>query len=167
MTRIITYSLRLDGRNSDDYYQTIAAFADQWAADTTRTAAGIIAGFREFRRRHDEPDRSDAECAFELLALGVLLREHGREADRLPGWLARALNLLVKAQERWPKLESAFKALRGWVGWLARRAGTERTTCEDVERLISWLKANEDSAHARRLAQWQDYFANLGPRPAR
>ncbi len=166
MTRIITYSLRLDKRNSDDYYQTIAAFANQWAAGATRTAAGVIAGFREFRRRHGEPDRSDAEYAFELLALGVLLREHGREAGRLPDWAAHILNLLVSAQERWPKLESAFKALRGWAGWLARRAGAGRTACEDVDRLIFWLKANDDTAQARRLAQWQNYFASLSPRPA-
>lgn len=166
MTRIITYSLRLDGRNSDDYYKTIAAFADQWAANATRSAAGIIAGFREFRRRQGEPDRSDAEYAFELLALGVLLREHGGEAGRLPDWAVHILNLLVNAQERWPKLESLIKILRGWVGWLARCAGAERTASGDVDRLISWLKANDDTAQARRLAQWQAYFADLSPRPA-
>ncbi|MEK7324122.1 MAG: DUF116 domain-containing protein, partial [Chloroflexota bacterium] len=167
MTRIITYSLRLDGRNSDDYYKTIAAFADQWAASATQAAAGIIAGFREFRRRHGEPDRSDAECAFELLALGVLLHEHGHEAGRLPDWAAHVLNLLVNAQERWPKLENVIKAWRGWAGWIGRRLDSGRESCEDVERLITWLKANDDTAHAKRLAQWQNYFASLSPHPAR
>ena len=167
MTRIITYSLRLAERNSDDYYRAIAAFADGWLAEVLSDAATLrlIEGFRSFRCERGQADRSDAEYAFELLALGVLLREHGREAGRLPGRLARALNLLVKAQERWPKLESMIKTLRGWAGWLARRAGAERTTSGDVDRLIFWLKANDDTAHARRLAQWQDYFAGSGPRP--
>jgi hypothetical protein len=169
MTRIITYSLRLAERNSDDYYRAIAAFADGWLAEVLSDAATLrlIEGFRSFRRERGQVDRSDAEYAFELLALGVLLREHGREAGRLPNWTAHALNLLVNAQERWPKLENVIKAWRGWAGWIARHLGPGRESCEDVERLIAWLKANDDTAHARRLAQWQEYFADLGPRPAR
>ncbi|MEK7785961.1 MAG: hypothetical protein AAB658_11155, partial [Chloroflexota bacterium] len=80
MARIITYSLRLDRPISADYYRAIAAFADGWLVEVLSDAATLrlIEGFRSFRRECGQADRSDAECAFELLALGVLLGEHGR-----------------------------------------------------------------------------------------
>ncbi|MEK7786437.1 MAG: DUF116 domain-containing protein, partial [Chloroflexota bacterium] len=65
------------------------------------------------------------------------------------------------------KLENVIKAWRGWAGWIGRRLDSGRESCEDVERLITWLKANDDTAHAKRLAQWQNYFASLSPHPAR
>ncbi len=161
MTRIITYSLRLDGRDSGDYYRAIAAFADDWLADVLRDADVIraLAGFRDFRRARGEADRSDAECALELLALGVLLHEHGGEAARLPRRLANLLQWLVAAQDRWPKAESAIKTARGWVNWFARRDGVRTTRRGDIDRLLAWLRANGQNSRADRFAQWQDYLA--------
>jgi hypothetical protein len=167
MTRIITYSLRPNGRSSDDYYRAAASFADRWTAETTRDAAEAIAGFRNYRRTRGEPDRSDAEYAFELLVLGVMLRVHGGEAAHLSRWLAWSLKRLVRAQDRWPKWESAIKSLRGWIGWAARRLWTRPGVCENVDRLIEWLRANDANGQADRLAQWQEYLREIGPESAR
>src|SRR3990172_3953425 len=143
VTRIITYSLRLDSCRSDDYYRTIADFADRWLRDVLRDADVIraIAGFRDFRPARGEAaaNRSDAEYALELLALGVMLHEHGDEAARLPRRLADLLQWLVAAQDRWPKAESAIKTARGWLNWLARRDGTQAAAGEIVDRLLVWL----------------------------
>jgi hypothetical protein len=159
MTRILTYSLRRSERNSDEYYRTIARFADEWTARAVREMRDVIASFRLFRQEAGLSDRSDAEYAFELLALGVLLREHGGQAARAPGWWMRAASWLVTAQERWPRSESAIKTLRGWLGWIGRRNGGRS---DDVGRLIAWLRASGENARAERLAQWQDYFEGLG-----
>jgi len=160
VTRIITYSLRLDSCRSDDYYRTIADFADRWLADVLRDADVLraIAGFRDFRRARGEADRSDAECALELLALGVMLHEHGGEAARLPRRLAGLLQWLVAAQDRWPKAESAIKTARGWVNWAARRDGARTTRRGDIDGLLAWLRANGQNTRADRFAQWRDYF---------
>ena len=165
--RTITYSLRLAARNSDDYYQTIARFADDWLARALFVMRDLIAGFRAFRAQAPLPDRSEAECALELLALGVLLREHHGEAGRWPGWLARVAQRLVRAQTRWPRLESVIKHARGGLGWLARRVPVQSIDHHDVPRLLDWLRANGEAGQATRLAQWQDYLETSGARAAR
>jgi uncharacterized protein len=175
MPRIITYSLRRGAQNSDDYYRVIARFADEWSARAARATKDVTTSFRLFRQEGGLPDRSEAEYAFELLALGVLLREHGTEAARSPEWWTRAQSRLVKAQERWPlrlrsgqaQFEGVVKQVRGWLGWIGRRIRTRRADGDDVSRLIAWLNANGEDAKADRLSQWQDFFEGLGPSPAR
>jgi len=167
MPRIITYSLRLEARNSDAYYRDMARFADAWQSNALHAARDVIIHFRAFRRELDQPDRSEAECAFELLALGVMLREHGTEAMHLPKRLGRALEALIGAQERWPKAEGAVKIARGLIGWLGSHKPAGAAGASDVSRLIDWLKANGEEVRAARFAQWQDFFEDLGAASAR
>ena len=169
--RIITYSLRAGARTSDEYYRDIARFTDRWVEAATRQMRDGIVRFREFRRENDLADRSEAECAFELLTLGVLLREHCAEAKGLPGWLARiqmALTLRLSLrglQDRRPQAENFVKVARGCLGRLARRREAGRVRNSDVGRLLTWLRAAGDAARADRLAQWQAFFEEIGTRP--
>ena len=161
MTRIITYSLRLEAQNSDAYYRAIATFADQWLARAMSRVSEDVARFRDYRCSRGEPDRSEAECAFELLALGVLLHEHGDEALRWPAPVARALSWMVAAQSRWPRAEGVIKAIRGWAGWFLR--AWQMPMGEDtLQGLLAWLRANGDGARADRLEQWLAYCAAIG-----
>ncbi|MBI4770578.1 MAG: DUF116 domain-containing protein [Chloroflexi bacterium] len=165
--RIITYSLRQDGRNSDAYYRAIAAFADDWTASAAREAGDLIAGFRDYRREAGLPDRSEPECAFELLALGVLLRQHGGEAARSPRWLTVLLSWLVRLQEQHPRLKGAARLARGWLGMAGRRPQSQEATGPEVEGLLAWLRANGEDARAERLAQWGAYLEEIGTAPGR
>jgi hypothetical protein len=159
MPRIITYSLRLDQPDSGDYYRDVAGFADAWQEAAVQENAGLIAGFRDYRREHDLPDRSDGEYAFELLAVGVLLREHDVDIARMTGFTRATLKGLVSMQKRWPPTETAVKRLRGWTAALARQfsrgqAGLAGKTT--LPGLLEWLRANEENGKADRLAEWQD-----------
>jgi len=162
MTRIITYSLCMRMANSNEYYKDIADFAETWSVKVIREVAGLIDKFREYRRSRGESDRSEAEYAFELLALGVLLREHGGEAAKLPGWSIFALKKLVTAQGRWPHWENLIKNLRGWVGWIARRPNGVDLGAGAIDHMVVWLRANGEDGRAKRLAQWQDYVESMG-----
>ena len=142
MTRIITYSLCMGMANSDEYYKEIGAFAETWSFKVIRKVADTIAKFREFRRLRGEVNRSEAEYAFELLALGVLLREHGGEAEKLPGWAIFVLKKLMTAQSRWPRWENLIKKLRGWVGWTARGSRGVDLGSGAIAHLVLWLRAN-------------------------
>ena len=165
MTRIITYSLCQGMSNSNDYYLAIAAFADTWSVKVIREVDHIIVKFREYRQLCGETDRSDAEYAFELLVLGVLLREHGGEAANLPNWSIRVLRKLVAVQGRWPRLENLIKSIRGWVGWIARRPEGADLGSDAIDRLLVWLRANSEDGRAGRLAQWQEYVESSGAQP--
>jgi hypothetical protein len=162
MTRIITYSLKLESADSDDYHRAISVFAESWLSRIRPEVEDLVTGFRGHRRIRGEPDRSDAEFIFELLALGVHLREHSREASRMPAWAERLMRWLVAVQNRHPWTEAFIKILRGWLGWVVDQVpGRERN--EDVlGRMITWLGANDEPAKEKRFGQWHEYFDARG-----
>jgi hypothetical protein len=162
MTRIITYSLRLDAPNSDGYYRTIASFTDSWLRQASPEVIDLVNGFREYHQSRGEVDRSDAEVLFELLALGVNLREHNKEASRMPRWAERLLNWLVSIQSRYPRTESLVKVLRGWLGWLADQLPGKERSVDIIGQTIAWLGANDESAKEKRFSEWREYFNSKG-----
>lgn len=170
MTELQPYSLRAGACNSNDYYTTVALFADGWLAYVQSAAGDLVEAFRAFRRSAGLPEQSLLEDTFELLVLGVLQREHGAEAAASPGWLLRALKKLVELQERWPRAERAIKTLRGLLGGMAgcfgQRQDLPAGACQALGRLRLWLQAQGQLTQAGRLAIWQDYFAHAGPEHA-
>lgn len=162
MTRIITYSLKADSQNSDEYYRTITSFADSWLTQATPQVLDLVNGFREYRQSRGEADRSDSEYIFELLALGVYLRERGKEASHMPEWTGRLIGRLVSMQNRYPQLEKLIKAVRGWLGWAANQAAGRKGSVDRVSHLKNWLKANDESVKAERFEGWRAYFESKG-----
>jgi hypothetical protein len=158
MNPIITYSLKPDAVDSNEYYRTISAFADEWLAQSLPEVQDLVAGFREYHLSRSGVDLSEAEYTFELLALGVLLREHGREARRMPGWLERWMPRLIALQAQSPHTEKAFKALRGWLGWIAGHSSDGGDSQDDVWRLIRWFRANDETTREKRFEPWHEYF---------
>ncbi|MBE7555477.1 MAG: DUF116 domain-containing protein [Anaerolineales bacterium] len=177
MTDRLTYSLRLEAHNSNSYYTTIAALADQWLVYAQRVAGSLIYDFQRFRRTAGLPEHTLAEDAFELLVLGVLLREHGQEAAELPPWAAQLLAGLVALQDRWPWAEGAIKAARGFIGGLIPHKERKDVAPlknnqgamvgnRGVASLLRWLRAYGQATRADRLAAWQNYLKTLGPESA-
>jgi len=174
-----TYSLRGQGSNSDDYYRTIATFADQWLQEARSGLARPVKAFMDYRatRRGPEPSRTPTpgfdEAAFEMLVLGVQLRENGAQALQLapaPTWV---LARLVDAQDRLPlpAVEKPIKAMRAIVQGLAAGDETDQPAVDEVgykdgpagavRRLVEWLRAQGSSAPARRLEDWAAYLSSL------
>lgn len=160
MTRTITYSLRQGERNSDGYHRTISAFADDWTASTLPEVGGVVRDFRAFLKASGWAERSDVEIAFEMLVLGVLLREHVSRAAIQPVWYLRLMERLVQWQDRRPRFEPAIKLLRGLLGGVGRWC-LPQTGYAGVRQLIAWLRANGEQNRARRLEQWEAFMATL------
>ena len=157
MAKIITYSLRAGDHTSDCYYQAISDLAERWTPTAVHAVRDIVQNFRSFRIDLGHSDRSDAAYTFELLVLGVMLREHGAEATGWPGWALWTTDRLTRLPKPLARLEPAAKNLRGWIGWLARRsgsAGSQQHERRDIARLIAWMCANGQAARADRLAEW-------------
>jgi len=162
MTRIITYSLKVDSLNSDEYYRTITSFADSWLIQTTPQVIDLISGFREYHQVHNQTDRSDSEYVFELLALGVHIHEHGNEASHMPKWMGYLMGRLVSIQNSKPQLEKVIKALRGWLGWFTNQVSGGKGRVDSVSHLINWLRANDETMKAERFEEWYAYFKSKG-----
>jgi len=184
MTENFPYSLQSPKHTSDRYYRDIARFADRWLAYSRQTVAALITDFRAFRQSEGWVDRSFEACALELLALGVLLREHGRQAANLPGWSAWLLSKLVIFQGQWPGAEQVIKTIRGLItaavndtaaqqGVFTGEHGANPEDCllsepaEAVARLIRWLRAHDELAQAERFTAWQEYLATIDTMQAR
>ena len=169
------YTLKPGSRSSDAYYHAIAAFTNQWTANAITALSHPTADFQAYwsRRYQGQPARTTAEIAFEMLALGVLLREHGEQALQMPPAPAWMLARLVETQDRLPLpvVEKPVKAVRGLIRGLTQ--GEELTGASPdmlpfpsgaaplVGRLVDYLLAEGLTAQAERMAEWRDYLAQL------
>lgn len=163
------YSLKTPGGSSDEYYRVIAAFADRWLEGAGACLARPVSGFLAYLGQ----ERSFAEAAFEMLALGVLLREHGAQALQFPLAPAWVLARLVEVQDclPLPSIEQPVKAVRAFVRGLAAGDTVPDEAVDAlpfgegaaavVERLVGWLRAQGDTAQADRLAQWAGFLSAL------
>ncbi|HEY3342187.1 MAG TPA: DUF116 domain-containing protein [Anaerolineae bacterium] len=159
MAKIITYSLHGDATTSDGYYRAIATLAEQWMPIAESTMADVCATFRLYRQHRQLAQRTDAEYTFELLVMGVLMREHGREASRWPALPLWVMQRLIKLAGRRPRLEPLTKKLRGQVGQLSRFwASARHGGRQDLPRLIVWLRANGQASQADRLDEWRMFL---------
>ncbi len=161
MTEALTYSLRsYRADNDDDYYQTISSFTDAWLEKAHKTAGLFVTSFQSWRAGQGLTVRSFNEHAFELLALGVYLREHGAQAESFPQAAALVLETLLETQQELPWAEDVVKTLRGFVNGLSD-PGREKHGIISLNRLLLWLRAQGESTKAGRFAEWQSYFNSL------
>jgi len=184
MDGLTPYSLKPGGSRSGEYYQAVSAFADRWLETANSTLERPITGYLSWRRlafRVENPGAalSFAEAAFEMLVLGVLLREHGADAlgmAPIPAWV---LARLVEAQDRLPlpAIERPVKAIRGLIQGLAQPENPPEQLPADslpfsggaaalAGRLADWLSAGGLGAQAAHMAAWRDYLAGLDEQSA-
>ena len=168
------YSLKSTNGSSNEYYQVIAAFADRWLEGAGVCLARPVGAFLATLGQ----ERTFAEAAFEMLALGVLLREHGAEALGFPLAPAWVLARLVEAQDflPLPSIEQPVKAIRGFVHGLASSQDVPDDAVDElpfgegaaavVERLLGWLRAQGQNAQADRLEQWAGFLSGLDKQAA-
>ncbi len=162
MTRIITYSLKADAADSNEYYRTVVAFTDSWLAQARPKVLDLVSRFQEFRRGRGQVERSETEYIFELLALGVLLSEYGEETSHMQRWVERLMHWLVAIQNRQPRTEQVIKALRGWLGWVASQAPGKERQGDSLGLMMTWLGADDETIKEKRLGEWREYFNTQG-----
>ncbi len=81
---IITYSLRNQGRDSEQYYRDVATFTNEVLDAAQHSLGPLIAAFQAYQRDSgSEAPRSQPEYAFELLTLGVLWHVYAPDALHL------------------------------------------------------------------------------------
>jgi uncharacterized protein len=161
MIEALTYSLRsYRADNDDDYYRTITSFTDTWLGKAHESAGTLVESFQTWRKVQGLAVRSFGEHAFELLALGVYLREHGAQAENFPQAAALLLETLVETQNELPWAEDVVKTLRGLVNGLSDPGSTGHGIIK-LDRLLLWLRAQGENTKAGRFEEWQTYFNSL------
>jgi len=173
MVDAATYSLKGADGTSDEYFQVIERFTDEWLIHARKTVGSLVENYVDMQRRNQKTVRSVDHSAFELLVLAVTMREHGFDATRLPDWMVGILRSLLRAQEQHPRLEKPFKWLRGVASGLAGGIGKaslrllgERSlrfvgSRDAVGQVVTWLLAQGQDTQAQRLTAWKEYFDSL------
>ena len=159
MKRIITYSLWDKTDNSDSYYKTIVEFTQSWIEDAYVIVGEPVAAYQAYRKSAGLSERSFGEGAFELLVLGVLLKEYGNRVESMPLWVMKSLQRLVKVQTSHPRLEKIAKSVRGILWEFARHLrkkldAKDQPALEIIPRLLDWMLAMDYGGQAERLMDW-------------
>lgn len=158
---IITYSLKAGERNSDRFYQKLAAFSDVVIAAGERRLESLVVPFEA----QSQSEFSRPELVFDLLVLGVLWREYGSEAVKFSPLGQRVLAGLVSVRRSAPRLKPAADFLRGVFGWAFRLGDDGRGRAvplklDSLSALIDWLEAaGEFKEEVLRIRSWQKFLS--------
>lgn len=163
----VTYNLRDESGNSDNYYKKIVLFSDE-VVDYVETFTGdIINNYKLYLQNStDQLFRSRGEYGVELLTLGMTWRRYLGASQVAPKTMLRLLSWLYKLRRSKPGLKNSIDKIRGFLGgtYLAPAIGAgpvdNSPSYENFERLILWLEATgEFKDEVKRLTAWKNYFA--------
>ena len=168
---VITYSLRNGQARSDQYYRDVATFTDKVLAEAEDRIRSLVEAFQSHLHANSRPvSRTDAECAFELLTLGVLWQVYAGDALGLAEAPRRVMTSLAHLRQRGGLFKSGADLLRGALAALfllsdnRRRDGAPTPTLDCLGRLLNWLEATGNfEQESKRLRVWQAFLAS---RPA-
>jgi hypothetical protein len=165
---VITYSLRVGQPDAVQYYQEVAALADEVTAEAESRFDDLLDGCLAY---HDaagsQVEYTRLECIFELLILGVLWKVYLPNALALRAWESLLLTGLVRVREkggRQKKVADLLRRVSNTMLFSRRRALTPTASprMNQMESLLRWLASTGDySAQVRRLRSLQAYLSAL------
>lgn len=166
---VITYSLRNNQVNSDQFYPELAVFTDEVLAQAEELARPLIKAFQSYMEANGkEKLRSFEEYILDLLTLGTLWRVYSGDASGLEGVPGQLLTALAKLRRQGESLKPGIDFLRGIMGTLFLSPDlydnmfTLGPTVSHLEKLLNWLEATGEFSHeVKRLRNWQGFLAAL------
>lgn len=166
MTETITYNLRNDSGNSNEYYLEIKDFSDEVIYKIEKEAGDILSGYSDFVSGNvKETPRSRGEYCVELLTLGILWRRYAPASIRPLNVILFLLSNLTKIRREYPAAKPAADFLKGiLIGNLITpdiksRDEQIQPDFSSLCRLIRWLDAvGEFKDEVKRLLNWIAYI---------
>jgi uncharacterized protein len=165
----VTYSLKADEKNLENYYTDVSSFTDIILTEAENLIEPITEEFQFYLvRSKGEILRSKSEYIFELLTLGTLIRAYERNAINLSILPQRILVGLASLRQKYPGVKTMVDPIRGILIslFLIRKKGTifskGKYGVEKIGKLLEWLAASGDfKQEVKRLKIWKEYFSFL------
>ena len=166
--KTITYSLKENQKDSDNYYKEIKSFTDEILNEFEGFEAHVILDFISYTKEMDMGEiRSYHEYIFELLMLGVFWRVYGVRAAHLDKNPQKILENLVKERNQNEPAKETIDIIRGMIMkpfLLSENKDTPDLTVINFEKLLAYLKAAGDfNQELRRLEVWKGFLETKTP----
>jgi hypothetical protein len=167
--KTITYSLKKEEKNSEQYYNDVSTLTDLILIEAEEHIEPIAEAFQFYLiKTKGEILRSKSEYIFELLTLGTLIRIYERHAVSLPFLPQRILVLLASIRQKYLWSKSLVDLLRGVLITLFLTKNSEtifsksRFGVEKIEKLLEWLAAAGDfKQEVKRIKVWKGFLSSL------
>jgi hypothetical protein len=163
----ITYSLRDNRKNSDQYYNDIALFTDEVLVEASNFTGPVVESYRSYNMIKN-PDKvlSHEEYTLELLVMGVLWKIYSGDAlglDKTPG---KVLTSLAKLRQQGGYLKPGIDFVRGILSTiflspdLYDNMFSLPPMLKHLEKLLEWMDATgEFKNETKRLRLWQEFLS--------
>lgn len=166
----ITYSLKGNRNNSDDYYKDISKFTDEVLSESKRLNS-LINEFKIYIKDSNLDDvQSSEEYVFELLMIGIFWRVYGIQSSKLGVNPQKLLENLVYLRYGYESLSSSIDFLRGILMTLFLVQNHENInnyldlTLNNVDKLLKYLAATgEFILEVEKLKIWRDFLGTKTP----
>ena len=166
--KTITYSLKGNQKNSDNYYKEIKSFTDDVLNEFEGFGTQVVLDFISYVEEMNMGEiRSYSEYIFELLMLGVFWRVYGVRAAHLDKNPQKILENLVKERNQNEPAKETIDIIRGMIMkpfLLSENNDTPDLTVINFEKLLAYLKAAGDfNQELRRLEIWKGFLETKTP----
>jgi len=167
----ITYSLKLNGNNSEEYYREVRSFADEVFLKAENSVLPIVDEYINYVSDFKlEEVREKEEYLLELLSFGILWRTYASRA--LTVRIAPFITLAKMGE--WRKKHQRIKPLidisRGILTTLFLLPNVKSQefpsppTLEQIDHVCKWFEATgEFTEQALRFVRWRAFWGTLMP----
>jgi hypothetical protein len=166
----ITYSLKREQTNSEEYYRDVRVFTDAVLAKAADSLFPIAKEFTDYLRSYNlEAIRTFEEYVLELLSFSVLWRIYAYNAlsvHRAPFIMLACMSEWCKKHQR---IKPAIDLTRGvlFTLFLLPQKNNHQhatPTLENIDHVCKWFEATgEFREQALRFVRWRSFWGNKEP----
>lgn len=165
----VTYSLKLDRKNSEEYYKDIDLLADQLILQAQNSITILVDNYIEFLKIYSlEEIREKEEYILELLSFGILWRKYSRTALSVNFAPYIFLAYMGQYRKKYQRLKPIIDFTRGILISFFLLPDTRKKyistqpTIQNIDHVCKWFEATgEFREQALRFVRWRAYWGTL------
>lgn len=166
--KTITYSLKTDQGNSEEYYSCIRGFTDLVLSKANESISPIVNDYLNYINQYSlEQPREHEEYLLELISFGILWNTYSSAALNVKKAPFITLSKMGEWRKKHQKLKPAIDLTRGLLTTFfllpqTKKDGNNLPTLEDIDHVCKWFEATgEFREQALRFIRWRAYWGTL------
>ena len=162
----LTYSLKLDNEDSDEYYKIVSKISKDFTGKCLRDTEDLLKDFMYFIENNEiENLRTREEYFIELLLIGVVLKEYINNARAFKVITRGVFSFLNKLRMKSRgENKNKIDALRGKLMskiLIKKKYINKNISLAEIKLTIKWLQATGDfNEEVLRLNNWMKFLEN-------